>query len=169
MSLAAAVDPCTTASLGWKFDGQIPLKAPDPILLVPVNSNPPPRPLPHHPSQLHPPLFWHYILDTLIRYISFRAIITSRWLLPLPRARRRLALPICPTSGTRSLRRGVPPSPSWSAILVVLAWAARTDRVLGCWRVRAWQDDLHQHALLHHHQELRRPQAPPPEAGRQDG
>ena len=35
----------------------------------------------------------------------------------------------------------------------------------GCRRVRAGQDHLYQHAVLHHHQELCRSQAPPPEAG----
>jgi hypothetical protein len=41
--------------------------------------------------------------------------------------------------------------------------------ITGCWRVRSRKDDLHQHALLHHHQELCRPQATTPQADGQDG
>jgi hypothetical protein len=39
----------------------------------------------------------------------------------------------------------------------------------GCRRVWSRKDDLHQHAVLHHHQELCRPQATTPQADGQDG
>lgn len=98
----------------------------------------------------------------------------SRWPPHPLRASHRLALPICPTRGTKSSPRGVLLSRSWSGLPVSCPSRRRPlltpyPPSLGRWRVRTRKDNLHQHALLHHHQELCRPQAPPPEAGRQDG
>jgi septin family protein len=40
-----------------------------------------------------------------------------------------------------------------------------TNALLGCWRIRTWKDNIHQHAFLHNDQELCRSQAPASEAG----